>query len=118
MATPALFIPIRRLPVRTILSLAAAAVLAGCSTFDAARDAWAWDTGRTQERKRIVLSPEELAALTNRTADLQLQLTSVRSRISAEPSVQARLGLYEELHRVGRELSPLQRQLTAAAPAR
>lgn len=101
-----------------ILSLSALALLAGCSAVGALRDAWAWDPSGTQQRTRVVLSPEELAALTNRTADLQLRLASIRSRIGAEPDMRARQGLYQDLHQVGRELSPLERQLTAASPAR
>lgn len=107
-----------RYPLRLILSLAALALLAGCSTASAVRDAWTWDPTRMQERTRVILSPEELSALTNRTADLQLQLNGIRSRISSEADMRARQGLYEDLHRVGRQLSPLERQLTAAAPAR
>lgn len=104
--------------MRFILSGAALALFAGCSTIDAVRDAWSWDPSGTQERTRVVLAPEELAALANRTADLQQRLTSIRSRISAERDSRVRQGLYEDLHQVGQELSPLERQLTAAAPTR
>lgn len=104
--------------MRLILSLAALALLAGCSTVSAVRDAWSWDPSRTQERTRVVLSPEQLGALTNRLADLQSQRNQIRSRISEEPDIRARQRLYADLHSVGRQLSPLERQLTAAAPAR
>lgn len=98
--------------------LATVALLAGCSTVSTMRDAWNWDPTLPQERGRIVLSPEQAGALTNRLADLQIRRNEIRSRISAEPDIWARQRLYEELHSVGRQLSPLERQLTAAAPAR
>ena len=104
--------------MRTILSLAALAMLAGCSNLSVVREAWDWDPTRVQERTRLVLTPEELAGLTNRLAELQVQRNEIRSRISAEPDVWARQRLYADLHSVGRQLSPLERRLTAAAPAR
>ncbi len=103
----------------SLISLVTISLLAGCSTAAAVGDAWTWDPTRMQaERMRLVLSPDELSALTNRTADLQLQLNGIRSRIGLEADMRARQGLYEDLHRVGRQLSPLERQLMAAAPAR
>jgi hypothetical protein len=104
--------------MRLPLSLATLALLAGCSTASAVRDAWTWDPTRMQERTRVVLSPEELAARTNRIAQLQQERTAIRDSISAQGDVRERLALYEQLHRVGSQLSPLERQLAAAAPAR
>ncbi|MFC5499138.1 hypothetical protein ACFPOE_16445 [Caenimonas terrae] len=100
--------------MRFPLCLAAAALLAGCSTVSAVRDAWNWDPTVAQQRPRVALSPEQLGTLTNRLADLQIRRNDIRARISAEPDVRARQGLYEELHGVGRQLSPLERELTAA----
>jgi hypothetical protein len=104
--------------MRFLISLAAAALMAGCSTVSVVRDAWTWDPTAQQQRLRVVLSPEELGLLTNRMAQLQIERNDIRARISAEPDVWARQGLYEQLHGVGRQLSPLERQLAAAAPAR
>lgn len=104
--------------MRLSLPLATVALLAGCSTVSTVRDAWNWDPTLPMERSRIVLSPEQSGALTNRLADLQIRRNEIRSRISAEPDIRARQRLYQELHGVGRQLSPLERQITAAAPAR
>ena len=104
--------------MRSILPFAVLALCAGCSTVSAVRDAWTWDPTRMQERSRAFSSPQDIAALTSRLADLQLQRNEIRSRISGEPDIDARQGLYAQLHRVGRQLSPLERQLAAAAPAR
>jgi hypothetical protein len=104
--------------MRLPLSLAVLALLAGCSTVSAVRDAWTWDPTAPQQRGGVVLTPEELGSLTNRLAQLQIERNDIRARISAEPDIWARQGLYEQLHGVGRQLSPLARQLAAAAPAR
>lgn len=103
--------------MRPILFLAAVILLAGCSTVSAVRDAWRWDPTRTQERVRIVVSPDELATRANDVADLQSHRNDIRARIGAEADVRRRLALYEELHRVGRQLSLLERQRNAAGPA-
>lgn len=102
--------------MRLSLALAAVALLAGCSTVSTVRDAWYWDP--TLPAERIVLSPEQFGALTNRHAGLQIQRNVIRARISAETDIRARQRLYEELHDVGRKLSPLERQIAMAAPAR
>jgi len=104
--------------MRLPLSLTAMALLAGCSTVSAVRDAWTWDPTVPQERSRMVLSPEQLGSLTNRLAQLQIERNDIRARISAEPDIWARQGLYEQLHGVGHQLAPLERQLASAAPAR
>jgi hypothetical protein len=104
--------------MRHILTLCALTLLAGCSTVSALRDAWHWDPTRPQEDSRVELSPAEAATLTNRLAELQLQRDAIRSRISAEPDIRARQALYSDLHRVGQQLSPLERRLALAAPAR
>ena len=104
--------------MRRSLSLVAVAVLAGCSTVSAVRDAWDWDPTAPLQRTRFALSAEQMGALTSRLADLQIQRDEIRARISAEPDIWVRQRLYEDLHRVGQQLLPLERQLTAAAPAR
>jgi hypothetical protein len=101
--------------MRVPLSLAAAALLAGCSTLSDVRDAWGWDPTAPQQRSRVALAPEQVAAMTNQLAELQIQRNEIRSRISAEPDIWGRQRLYEQLHTVGRRLSPLERELTAAA---
>jgi hypothetical protein len=101
--------------MRLPISLAAAALLAGCSTVSAVRDAWTQDSTAPQARSRIVLPPEQATALTTRLGELQGQRNEIRSRISAEPDIWARQRLYEELHGVARQLSPLERQLTASS---
>ena len=104
--------------MRLIVSFAATTLLAGCSTVSAVRDAWSWDPTRMQQRTHVVLAPGDLPASTNRLADLQLKRNEIRARISAEPDMRARQALYEELHHVGRQLSPLERPFAAAAPTR
>ena len=101
--------------MRLPLLLATAVLLAGCSTVSAVREAWSWDATAPLARNRVVLPPDQAAAQTNRLADLQIRRNDIRARISAEPVIRARQRLYEELHSVGRQLSPLERQLTAAA---
>jgi hypothetical protein len=103
--------------MRTLISAGTLVLLCGCSTVSAVRDAWKWDPTR-EERTRVALSAEHSASLTNRVAELQLQRVEVRSRISAEPDIWARQSLYGDLHRVGQQLSLLERQLWAGAPAR
>ena len=101
--------------MRLSLLLATAAMLAGCSTVSAVRDAWSWDPTAPSPRPPTALPAEQVAAQTNRLAELQLQRIQIRDRISAEPDIWARQRLYEQLHTVGRQLSPLERELTAAS---
>lgn len=102
--------------MRLPLLLAALVLLSGCSTVATVREAWDWDPSAMQERSVSRLSTEQRAVMTNRLADLQLQRNEIRSRISAEPDIRARQRLYADLHAVGQQLSPLERQLIAAAP--
>ena len=104
--------------MRLTLSLSALVLLAGCSSIANVRDAWNWDPVALPEGPRALLPPQQLAELTDRIAQLQQRRTEVRSRISAESNVRARQPLYQELHAVGRGLSPLERQLADAAPVR
>jgi outer membrane murein-binding lipoprotein Lpp len=104
--------------MRFTLSLAALVLLAGCSSIANVRDAWNWDPTGLAETPRAVPPPLQLTELTGRIAQLQQRRTEVRSRISAESNVRARQPLYQELHAIGRQLSPLERQLADAAPVR
>ena len=52
--------------------------------------------------------------MAQRLAQLQEERNAIRSRIAGEPDVRQRLALYEALHRVGSQLSPLERRLAAA----
>jgi outer membrane murein-binding lipoprotein Lpp len=89
------------------------ALLAGCSVVPG--EAWTYDPAHPS---KATLSTQEVIALTTRVADLQLQRTQIRDRIAAEPDVWARQADYRALHRVGMELSPLERQLGNLAQAR
>jgi hypothetical protein len=60
----------------------------------------------------------QAVALTDRTAQLQLERNEIRTRIANEPDARKRVGLYVSLHRLGMELSPLERQLASVAAAR
>ncbi|MEP6790087.1 MAG: hypothetical protein ABI907_01875 [Ramlibacter sp.] len=103
--------------MRVMLCLAAVA-LAGCSTFSSVGQAWTGDPAGQQAPVRQNLTPEQVAALTNEVAGLQLQRDEIRGRISGEADMWRRQDLYEDLHGVGQRLSPLERRLAAAAPAR
>jgi hypothetical protein len=100
--------------MRFISSLVAPALLAGCSAYSPVSDAWRW----SPPPQKVTLSTPEAAALTNQIAQLQIQRTDIRNRISAESDIWARQLLYAELHDVGMRLSPLERRLALAAPAR
>ena len=104
--------------MRFPLSLAAVALLAGCSTVSTVHEAWDWDPSAMPGPAPVTLSAEQVSALTHRLADLQIRRNAIRSHISAEPDIRVRQRLYQDLHNVGRELSPLERQLPAAAPSR
>lgn len=99
--------------MRVALLPAALALLAGCSVVP--RDAWTYDPAHPP---KATLPMEDVVALTTRAVELQLQRTQVRDRIAAEPDVWARQSEYRELHRIGMELSPLERQLGNVAQAR
>lgn len=86
----------------------------GCTVVP--NDAWTFDP--TRALSRPVLPPEQAARMTDRLAQLQLQRNEIRARIAAEPNPTVRLRLYEQLHAVGMELSPLDRRLAGYAWAR
>jgi hypothetical protein len=100
--------------MRIHLSVAASALVAGCSVVPPA--AWTFDPTRPAPKETL---PTEVAvALTDRAAQLQLQRNEIRARIAAETDIWARQRLYGELHSVGMQLSPLERRLASAAAAR
>jgi len=88
--------------------------LVGCSVVP--RAAWTFDPIHAAPKE--TLATQEAVALTERTAQLQIQRNGIRARIAAEPNVWARQRLYGELHSVGMELSPLERTLGAVSSAR
>jgi hypothetical protein len=89
------------------------ALLTGCSVVP--QDAWTYDPAHPP---KAGLPMDEVVALTARVAELQLQRTQVRDRIASEPDVWARQSDYRELHRLGMQLSPLERELGRVAQAR
>jgi outer membrane murein-binding lipoprotein Lpp len=89
-------------------------VLAGCSVVPS--QAWTYDP--TQPQAKAVANPVEAAPLTERVAQLQLERNDIRAQIAAERDAWARQSLYARLHRVGSELSPLERQLGTLASSR
>lgn len=101
--------------MRIFLCCAAAAVLAGCSSV-VPPAAWTFDP--TRPAPRSAPPAAELAALTNRTAGLQLERNDIRGRIAAEGDARNRQPLYERLHAVGMALSPLERRLAAIGAGR
>ena len=78
----------------------------------------AWTFDPTQPPQKASLPTAEVAALTERTAGLQLRRNEIRARIANERDAARRLVLYDQLHRVGVELSPLDRRLAGVAAAR
>lgn len=97
--------------MRTALVLLLPAALGGCAVVPPS--AWTFDAARPPAR--AVLPPEQVAPMTQRLAQLQIERNAIRSRIAGELDVRQRLALYEQLHRMGMELSPLERQLATVA---
>jgi hypothetical protein len=98
--------------IAVILPLLAA--LAGCAVVPPQ----AWNFDPTQPQPKMAMAPELVAELTDRLAQLQLERNSIRARIATERDVAQRVRHYLELHRVGTELSPLERELAGVAAAR
>ncbi len=93
--------------MRTALAFLLAAGLGGCAVVPPA----AWDFDPARPAPQVQRPAQEVAPMTQRLARLQIERNAVRSRIAGERDVRQRLALYEQLHRVGMELSPLERQL-------
>lgn len=95
--------------MRTALVLLLAVGVGGCAVVPPA----AWDFDPARPAQHATLPPQQVAPMTQRLAQLQVERNAIRTRIAGERDVRQRLVLYEQLHRVGRELSPLERQLPA-----
>ena len=100
--------------MRIAVSCIALAMLAACSVVPP--EAWTFDP--TRPPPKTALSAQELAALTDRIAQLQLQRNEIRSRIAGQADVWQRQELYAQLHGIGMELSPLERRLGTVAAGR
>lgn len=90
------------------------ALLSGCSIVPAS----AWNFDPTQPQAKRTIPIEESVALTDRLAQLQIQRNDVRGRIASERDIRARQRLYAQLHSIGSELAPLERELSTVAAAR
>lgn len=99
---------------RSAFSLILVAALGGCALVP--DQAWHFDPTNPQPRPAV--DAAQVAPLTNRIAALQSQLNDVRARVAAQHDTEHRLPLYSDEHRIGRELSPLQRELAQYAQAR
>jgi len=100
--------------MRTVIVLSLLAALGGCAVVPP--QAWTYDP--TQPQAKTTLPPEQAAAFTGRVAQLRLERNAIRARIAQERDVQERHRLYQELHGVGMELSPLERVMATLASAR
>jgi hypothetical protein len=100
--------------MRIAICLPALALLTACSVVHPQ----AWTFEPTQPQAKPALATAEVVALTDRTAQLQLERNTIRARIANEPDARKRLPIYESLHRIGMELSPLERRLASTAAAR
>ena len=103
-----------RIAILLSTSCAALALVSGCSVVPAA--AWSFDPA--QPPSKLAAPPEKVAALTDRVAQLQLERNGVRARIAEERDVWSRQRLYRQLHGIGMELSPAERELAMMAAAR
>lgn len=95
-------------------SFAFAAVLSGCAVVPPS----AWDFDAMQPRAKTALPAEQFAALSQRVAQLRAERDGIQARVAGERNVWQRQREYADLHRVGLQLSPLERQLADATSAR
>lgn len=100
--------------MRTAIFLSVLALCSACSVVPP--QAWTFDP-RVPPTK-ISLPPEQVAVMTNRLAELQSERGQIRGRIAAERDVWQRQEQYQQLHRVGMELAPLERRLSGIDYAR
>jgi hypothetical protein len=101
--------------VRTVTACCAAlALLAGCAVVP--NEAWTFDPSHPVPKPSLSL--DQAVVLSGQVAELQLERVRIRDRIAAEPDAFKRQGLYQELHRVGVQLSPLERRMASVAAAR
>jgi transposase len=106
--------------MRIALTCVTLALMAGCSTVvpPAVVPPAALTFDPTRPPPRVVLPAQEVVALTERAAQLQIERHAIRARIAAETDIWARQRLYADLHRVGMELSPLERRLAGVSGSR
>jgi hypothetical protein len=102
--------------MRTLVSALAAAALAGCATVVVPPQAYSFDP--THPKARPVADAARITPLTNRIAQLQVELGDVRAQIAQQADSFQRLALYERENRIHRELDPLQHELGQYASAR
>ena len=100
--------------MRTAFLLPVLTLCSACSVLPPG--AWTFDP--TQPPPKVSLAPQDLALLTDRLAELQIDRNRIRASIAAERDVWQRQQQYQALHRVGMELSPLERRLAGFASAR
>lgn len=100
--------------MRTAIVLPLLAMCSACSVVPPS--AWTFDP-RTPPAK-IALPAEEVAAMTNRLAQLQIERNQVRAQIASERDAWQRQEQYGRLHDVVAELAPLERRLAGVANAR
>lgn len=103
--------------MRSILFLAVGGLLAGCSVISAMPQAWDWDPA-TNPPLGAAEAPAGVAPDPGRLAELRLQRQEIRARIAAEPDIRQRQVLYAQLHEIGRQLSPMERQFDSENPVR
>ena len=72
----------------------------------------------THPQPRAAADPAAIAPLTNRIAELQIELDKVRMQIAQQPDTWKRLALYEQENGIHRRLDPLQHELSQYASAR
>ena len=96
-----------------ILLPATLLVLAGCTVVPP--QAYSYDP--THPQPRAVADPVAIAPLTNRVAQLQVELNDVRGQIALQADSWKRLPLYEQEHAIHGRLDPLQHELGQYAQA-
>src|SRR4051794_1562306 len=100
--------------MRSLIAIPLLIIVGGCAVVPPS--AWSFDP--TQLPTRTAVAPQQFAAMSDRLAQLQIERNEIRTRIAAEPDVSQRQRDYEQLHRVGMQLSPLERELGRLTPAR
>ena len=100
--------------MRNAIFLSVLALCSACSVVPP--QAWTFDP--RDPPPKITLPAAEVAAMTDRLAELQLERNQIRARIAGERDVWQRQEQYRQLHKVGMELSPLERQIAGIASAR
>ena len=100
--------------MRNAIFLSVLALCSACSVVPP--QAWTFDP--RDPPPKITLPAAEVAAMDDRLAELQLERNQIRARIAGERDVWQRQEQYRQLHKVGMELSPLERQIAGIASAR